>query len=399
MYSNELFHRGALSGYPLAATLDTIRRMAATEPGMDHSSTYDMLWWGYMRLGNEGRAEEALRNREGLGLPPGDTYKGFQELGLYARFQPWMADLGRWWELRNPMRNDGADSQVLTAGDDDGCAERGDRLRSDPGKRGLTNEQREAHCWAGQKGTSCSAFAMAFLLLDSANGELESPELELQKREWAVHLFTLGLVDDTALVAASRAWLADSAPPGAARVRALYALGRDALFTGDTARADTLLAVLAAAPDTTPTASRHAALLAQSCWARGNPEGARTTEVIYLRDTTTVRLSPFEQDIPDADPGRWQEQLRRHNEAEKEWLWHENADFEGWPMGVPQEGEIDAVLSPYARLIRARHAVKYGNLVVACRHLQRVRELWHETEPVMRPFVASADSAWSASCR
>ena len=106
MYSNELFHRGALVGYSLRETLDTLRRMAATEPGMDHSSTYDMLWWGYMRLGLKPQAEEALRNRERLGLPPGDTYKDFQQLGLYARFHPLMADLARWWELRNPSEAD-----------------------------------------------------------------------------------------------------------------------------------------------------------------------------------------------------------------------------------------------------------------------------------------------------
>jgi len=314
-----------------------------------------------------------------------------------------MAELARWWELRNPdekmLELLHKYSRLATMMD---VPNEGIALGRILASKGVNNEQRgsallgqaEGHLMLGRP-------ARAFLLLDSANAELESPELELQKREWAVHLFTLGLVDDTALVAASRAWLADSAPPGAARVRALYALGRDALFTGDTARADTLLAILAASPDTTPTASRHAALLgAELLGARGNPEGALAlTEVIYLRDTTMVRLSPFARAMTYLDRGRWQEQLRRHNEAEKEWLWHENADFEGWPMGVPQEGEIDAVLSPYARLIRARHAVKYGNLVVACRHLQRVRELWHETEPVMRPLVASADSAWSASCR
>ena len=130
--------------------------------------------------------------------------------------------------------------------------------------------------------------ARAFILLDSANAELESAELELQKREWAVHLFTLGLVDDTARVVASVAWLADAAPAGPARVRALYALGRYALFTGDTARAHTVLAILAAAPDTTPTASRHATLLgAELLAALGYRESALTlTELIYLRDTT-----------------------------------------------------------------------------------------------------------------
>ncbi len=100
MFTNELFHRGALIGVPLDSTVQLLRTLAEREPDMNHASTYDMIWWGALRLGLESVAREALARREALGLPPGDTYKPFQELGLDARFHPWRAEVRRFFLLR-----------------------------------------------------------------------------------------------------------------------------------------------------------------------------------------------------------------------------------------------------------------------------------------------------------
>lgn len=396
MYANELFHRGALVGVPLGVTADTLRRMAATEPGMNHSSTYDMAWWADVRQGRAKEARDDLRRREALGLPPGDTYKAFQWLGFNARFAPWKADLMRWWMLRD--LDDGTlallhkYSRLATMMD---VPNEQLQLGKILAARGLTTEQRgSAYIGMAEANLMFGRPSAAFALLDSADMQLESTELQLQMREWAIHLNTMGLLDDPARVTAARTWLASPGLRGSARVRALYALGRDALSTGDTVRADSILALFGTAPDTTPTAYRHALLLRGERMGRSDPEAALAlTDVIYLRDTTTVRLSPFARAMTYLSRGQWQEALRQHQAADSAWLWHENADFEGWPMGMPQEGEIDAILSVYARLIRSEHAVKHQSYTVACRHLKRVRELWKETEPVMRTFRARADSA------
>ena len=79
--------------------------------------------------------------------------------------------------------------------------------------------------------------------------------------------------------------------------------------------------------------------------------------------------------------------------ADREWLWHENSDFEGWPSGVPQEGEMDALLGVYARMLRGELRARRSDVEVACRHLKRVGELWKDVEPSMLPLKVRAERA------
>jgi len=401
LYTNELFHRGALVGRPLLVTVDTLTQLAATEPDMNHSSTYDMAWWGDLRLGREREAKRDLEQREALGPPPGDRYKPFQRLGTYARFAPWKADVARFILLRSP------DKATLTSLAD--FARLGTimdvpneqlALGKILASKGLTGPQRAAgllglagaHLMLGRP-------SAAFTQMDAASVLLGTPEMQLQQREWPLHLSALGLLDDTTRVADARRWLETAPLHGNARVRALYALGRDAIARGDRVRADSLVALLQSMPDSTPTATRHAALLAaELAGVRGDPESAISgSEVIYMRDTTTVHLSPFARAVTYLDRGRWQAALRQYDAADREWLWYESADFDGWPVGPPQEGEFDAILSVYARLLRGELAAERGNITLACGHLARVRELWRGAEPVMRPYQARAQRAWEAA--
>ena len=93
LYTNELFHRGALVGRPLRATVDTMTALAGTEPEMNHSSTYDMAWWGELRLGARTPAWHDLSRPEGAGPAARRPLPPFQRLGTYARFSPWKANL------------------------------------------------------------------------------------------------------------------------------------------------------------------------------------------------------------------------------------------------------------------------------------------------------------------
>ena len=82
--------------------------------------------------------------------------------------------------------------------------------------------------------------------------------------------------------------------------------------------------------------------------------------------------------------------------ADREWLWYEGGDFDGWPAGPAQAGEIDGALGVYARLKRGAagmaSAGSAADSSAACGWITRVTELWREAEPVMRPLVARADS-------
>jgi hypothetical protein len=70
-------------------------------------------------------------------------------------------------------------------------------------------------------------------------------------------------------------------------------------------------------------------------------------------------------------------------------LWYENSDIgiEGWIQTVLQPGEVDAMLSAFARLRRARLALARGDEMTACPWLHRIGELWGGAEPAFAPLV------------
>jgi hypothetical protein len=78
--------------------------------------------------------------------------------------------------------------------------------------------------------------------------------------------------------------------------------------------------------------------------------------------------------------GEWQQALGRWAEADREWLWYENADYLGWPVGPPQAGEVDALLSGLARVRRAELGAERLDREWACEQLDRVTTIWRTSE-------------------
>jgi tRNA A-37 threonylcarbamoyl transferase component Bud32/tetratricopeptide (TPR) repeat protein len=396
LYTNELFHRGALVGRSLKETVDTLTSLAATEPDMNHSSTYDMAWWGELRLGREGRAWQDLERRQALGPPPGDRYQPFQQLGTWARFSPWKASLAHLIRLRSP-------SDTLLASLKD-FARLGSLMDIPAEQLALGSILVEKGADGNQIGAGLIGRAGAHLMmgrpraamaqLDSAASILDTPEMRLQQREWPVHLAALGLYFDSARVAAARRWLETEPLQGTDRARALYALGRDAAARGLTARAQQAQWELQALGATSRSAMRHAALLGAELAAMDDPQAALdSSSVIFIRDTTLVHLSPFARASTYLDRGRWQKALSRREASDSAWRWYESSDFQAWPTGPPQEGEMDAILSVYARLLRGELRADQADKVVACGYLNRVAELWSDVEPEMLPLKNRAASA------
>jgi hypothetical protein len=85
--------------------------------------------------------------------------------------------------------------------------------------------------------------------------------------------------------------------------------------------------------------------------------------------------------------GNWYDALGRHGDADRSWLWYTNTSFDGWPHGAPQAGEVDAVLGPSARLLRASAALRAGDRTAACGHVERVRELWRDADPEFKSML------------
>ena len=99
--------------------------------------------------------------------------------------------------------------------------------------------------------------------------------------------------------------------------------------------------------------------------------------------------------------GRLARRLGERSRADREWLWYEASDVEGWPEGVAQAGEVGAALGPFARLRRARALLgaegSAADTIPACAHLARVRELWSDADSAPRTLLA--DPSFEGACR
>jgi serine/threonine protein kinase len=393
-YTNERFHRGALAGRPLAATLDTMSQLAGEYRQLQHASTYDLTIWGNIRLGREKEAWQEFHRRKAL-VPRNDGYGLFHRYALWARFSPAKA-----WFMRTMLfRN--ADAQTLqalarlhrlgltmdlpqTQVEIGGLLEQKDS--SGPGRR------------TGIIGQALGLVAMGrategIATLGRADTASESDELALQRLEWPIMLSALGLPIDSVLVVQSRAALGRSAFSGAAAARARFALGLDALVHGDSALARRFAETLAG--DQHPVSARLAALLdARLAAARGaHAEAIERSRIVQVLDTASYQAGPFARAATYLARGESQRALAQWALADLEWAWYENSDLMGWPDGDPQQGEVDAMLASYARLLRAELAIEHGDQAGPCASLQRISDLWRSSEASWSPLTERLDAA------
>jgi hypothetical protein len=170
--------------------------------------------------------------------------------------------------------------------------------------------------------------------------------------------------------------------------RAAWALALSARSSGDTATALRWIGRLA------PGSPLRRLLDARDAAARGDAALA-----LAITDSVSVAFQATRP--PDAFAGAafhlfrgdWLTSLGERAGADREWLWYEGSDIEGWPTGTAQAGEIDAALGVLARLKRARGLLASGSAadtLRACVHLRRVNELWSGAEPAMGPLAAEA---------
>jgi hypothetical protein len=90
----------------------------------------------------------------------------------------------------------------------------------------------------------------------------------------------------------------------------------------------------------------------------------------------------------------WATALEDPRAADREWRWYEGSDFDGWPSGAPQAGEIEAVFGVWARwrrgAARLAHAASAADTLAGCALLVRVAELWRDAESTYAPLAARA---------
>jgi hypothetical protein len=355
---------------------------------------YDHLVLGHIRFGRREEARSALelRRRVGQGDRQDDLdLVPFLELVYDERFVPWRA----WARYRyiawrkDPRQLDGI-ARVARTGTPWLDMPRTQLRYSDLLLRAGRPEA-ETHATA-HEGKGLAFFALgrldeALAEIDSAADLFDSPEARLQQAEWRLIPHALGLPG-----ADTRAWklrLAEMAGDSSVGSRATWALALARLAAGDTADARRWSERLAAGHPL------RALIDAGQAAARGNfPLALDLTDSVHLQFQVTRPPDPFAGAVFHLFRGDWWQAISEPARADREWLWYEASDFEGWPEGLSQSGEVDAALGALARLKRARALLAPGSSaddsLRACRHLGRIGELWSDVEPPLRPLADEA---------
>lgn len=400
---NETFQRGPLLGIGLDSALHLLGRAMASDPYLAQVAMYDHKVWGYVHLGNRDSARAALTDRRALversGRP--ETIAALLDLTYSARFQPIVGGMKSWlaeWKFRGDpaplvdylrlgLTFDVPDLQLRLGRAVAGSADRS--LKA-------TGQMAQALALA-----ELGRMRAALPHFDSAAMYLGTREARLQAAMWRVIPPALGLpageraemerAADTLVRLA-----ADSADPSA---QAAWALGVAAYSGGDTAggaRAEDRLRALDGRPGV---AYLAAVLRALGAGARSQHDSAvALSDTLFIDDGSGALGGPFARASLYLGRGHWQRALGRRDAADASWLFYENSHLRGWPRGVTQAGEADAVLSVMARLLRAELALERSDTAKACRLVSRVRELWSAADPGFGPLLERAGRV-AGSCR
>jgi hypothetical protein len=400
LFAEELFHRGPLVGRGLEegtrAMADAILRDSSL------ALAYDHLVFSAIRRGDRAEANRRLhdRHRVATARSPGDPdVAAFAQLAFDERFVPWLAGVKRRyieWKAE-PAQIEGV-ARVFRTG-----VPWFDIPQSQLALAGLLLQKGAAASRASAyEGRALALMNLgrphaAFVQLDSATPLFNTEEARLEHAQWRVVLPALGLP-----ISAESEWfnhleaqVSDSSVGG----RAAWALGLSAYSRGDSLNGRRWAEQLRTRPD----GRDLGRFLAAVQYASHHQWKA----ALALSDSLEV---PLNQSQP-ADPfaraafhilrGLWYFELGDWTAADHEWLWYEGSDVEGWPGGLAQAGEVDGMLSVYARLLRARALVRsdasLAERQAGCALLHRAGELWSGAEPSFSPLLERS-KAMTASC-
>lgn len=394
---NESFHRAPLLGTPLAQVLETMEEGIRSSPYLNQIAMYDHLAWGYIHVGMADSAKSALRRRSALveASVGADQFGSLLQLAHQARFTPFVARVRAWGAIR--AYDPGPLARMLRFALTFDVPE----LQRQIGA-GLADAEEPS-----VRVTARMAEGLALLQLgrareglarvDSAAVELGA-EARVQALAWKIVPGTLGfdLLDSVGRAAAAEELrrVADAAESGALEARWILAL--DAASRGEAADSSWW----SARYDSTPAAGYLGTILHGIDLARrGHADSALVaTAPAIIDDSSGAVGSAFARAVLRIHRGRWHLALGRPGDADRSWLFYENSHLRGYPDGGVQAGEVDAVLSVYARLLRAELALAQRQEATACAFARRVRELWADADPVLLPFVSRAEGV-VAACR
>jgi hypothetical protein len=396
LYAEELFHRGPLVGRGIEHAARVMNEAIALDSSI--AEAYNHLFFAAVREGHRTEAKRllALRRRVSAGRSPDDPdVVALMGLAYDERFEPW-----RGWLKRTYLRWGADSAQVADLAraarlgapwfdiPETQIALEGIVLARGPADR---LSRASAHTGIGLGLLVLGRSGAGLAQLDSAVALSPTAEARLQQAEWRMVPQAVGLpAFEPAAAAAWESRLETFVADSATAARALWALALGRLAVGDTTGAERLRARLAAAAPASPLEPLLRALL----------EGARGRAAGALAVSDSVRPVFAVNHPPDPFAGAvfhiaragWSTALGDRRAADREWRWYEGSDFDGWPSGVPQAGEIEAVFGVWARwhrgAARLTGATAAADTLGGCALLVRVTELWRGAESTFAPLAA-----------
>jgi serine/threonine protein kinase len=398
LLAEELFHRGPLVGLGLD---EGARAMSdAVERDSSLALAYDHLVFAAIRQGRRDDARKAIGYRRLVGTDHSHGDPDILPLAALAydeRFVPWRARLKRRYlawaadsaQLEGISRvfrtgvswSDIPESQVALS----------DLLLHSAG----TDSAARA---TAHEGKAIGLMALgrprqALAQVDSAAAMFGSDAARLEQAEWRLVLRALGLPISEAGEWGTR--LATLASDPALGPRAAWALALAAYARGDTTEGHSWQNRIRAGGPQSKALERFLgamALAGQNRWQ----VALTLSDSLEIAFNATDPPNPFARAVFHLHRGAWLAAAGDTRAADREWLWSEGSDIEGWPQGPAQAGEIDGMLGVYARLLRGQALLRSdagaAERTRGCGYLKRVRELWRGADPEFSALVARADS-------
>ncbi|HEV8454173.1 MAG TPA: hypothetical protein VGQ24_04755, partial [Gemmatimonadales bacterium] len=398
LLAEELFHRGPLVG----RGLDEGARAMADAVARDSSLAlaYDHLVFAAIRQGRRADARNAIRYRWRVGTSRsyGDPdVLPLARLAYDERFVPWRARLKRrylgWTADSAQLEGIGRVFRTGVAWSDipESQVALSELLLSSVESDSATQASAHEGKAIGLMGLGRPRQALA--QADSAAAMFGSEAARLEQAEWRVVLRALGLpISDAGEWRAGLAALAGDSVLGH---RAAWALGLAAYARGDTTEGHSWRDQLRGGGSQGQSLERFLtaiALAGQSQWQAA----LALSDSLEIAFNASDPPDPFARAAFHLHRGAWLAAAGDTRGADREWLWSEGSDIEGWPQGPAQAGEIDGMLGVYARLRRGQVLLRpdagASERTRGCAYLKRVMELWSGAEPAFSALKARADS-------
>jgi tetratricopeptide (TPR) repeat protein len=410
LYAEELFHRGPLVGRHIEVAGAEMGKVIALDSSF--ADAYNHLFAIQLRAGHRAEAGRILNLRRCVALrsAPGDLDKvQWLTLAYDERFVQWRGALRRrylaWWAGPAVLADVAHVARLGVPWFDIPATQIAlDRI--------ILERQASTDSARASARTGIALGLMAFgrpdaalAQLDSAVALFPSAEARLQQAEWRAVAPFVGL--PLGRSAADPAWdarLEALTANSSTRTRALWALALRSLAADPTHAASKATTGDAAAFERARIRLDSVApgsVLATLLRAVGEGAHGQPARALAIADSIRPFLAvdhppdPFAGVVFHLRRGDWLAAQGDRLAADGEWAWYDGSDFDGWPEGVAQAGEIEGAFGTYARWrrgsARLAHAVTAADTLTACALLARSETLWRHAEPAMAGLRAALD--------